>query len=98
MCSQCTRILGKAAFQLDEQAQAEAAYRKAIGINPDALLAWKGLAEIYGSTTSNLAGVLEANEKLVRTFFACILPCMQGMPVTALLRFLPQQLILHARR
>lgn len=66
------RILGKAAFQLGEEAQAETAYRKAIGVNPNALLAWKGLAEIYASRTADFTGSVEANEKLVRIWPCCL--------------------------
>jgi cytochrome c-type biogenesis protein CcmH/NrfG len=57
-------ILGKSAFLLEDHAQAETAYRRAIDINPAALLAWKGLAETYSSNAENTK-LLEANEQLV---------------------------------
>ncbi|GAQ84866.1 superkiller protein 3 [Klebsormidium nitens] len=42
--------IGKAAFSLEEYAQADVAYRKAIEVNAAGLPAWQGLAELHGST------------------------------------------------
>ncbi len=61
------RLLGKAAFQLGEQSQAEAAYRKALDVNPSALLAWKGLSELLTSQSPDSPAYIETQSKLVRT-------------------------------
>lgn len=58
------RILGKSAFQLGDSLQAETAYRKAVDVSPSALLAWKGLSELYPS--SDVSAFIEVQTKLVR--------------------------------
>jgi tetratricopeptide (TPR) repeat protein len=59
------RLLGKAAFQLGEHAQAEAAYRKAVAVDPSLLLAWKGLSELLNSQSAVTPAYIETQEKLV---------------------------------
>ena len=59
------RLLGKAAFQLGEHAQAEAAYRQAVAVNPSLLLAWKGLSELLNSQSAVTSAFIETQEKMV---------------------------------
>ena len=59
------RLLGKAAFQLGEHGQAEAAYRRAVTVNPSSLLAWKGLSELFISQGAITSDFIETQEKLV---------------------------------
>ena len=60
------RFLGKACFLSGDCTRAEASYREALGLQKDALPAWKGLAELYGSTGSTAADARETFEQLVR--------------------------------
>mmetsp|Transcript_27998 Transcript_27998/g.71977 ORF Transcript_27998/g.71977 Transcript_27998/m.71977 type:complete len:952 (-) Transcript_27998:1034-3889(-) len=49
-CYEALVIVGKAAFGLHEYKQAEAAYQRASGLDPNRALAWQGLAELYAET------------------------------------------------
>lgn len=60
------RFLGKACFLSGDCTRAEASYREALGLQKDALPAWKGLAELYSSTGSTAADARETFEQLVR--------------------------------
>ena len=60
------RFLGKVCFLSGDCTRAEASYREALGLQKDALPAWKGLAELYGSTGSTAADARETFEQLVR--------------------------------
>eukprot|EP00897_Mesotaenium_endlicherianum_P007150 jgi/Mesen1/6463/ME000033S05746 len=51
---------GKITFQLAEYAQSDAAYRMATDVNPTALPAWMGLAELHGEAGTQDAGQLAA--------------------------------------
>ena len=70
------RLLGKAFFQLHDISQAEAAYRKAVTIDAQALLAWKGLAELHTAHAPDGPGFIEAHEHLVQQQFAASNPCV----------------------
>ena len=58
------RLIGKAAYLLEEYAQAGMAYRKATELNVEAQPAWKGLVELYTST-QEAEKLVDALENLV---------------------------------
>lgn len=62
-CWPC-RLVGRAAHELGEFSQAELAFRRALGVTPDGLPAWAGLARL-AAATGNTAAAIEANEKAV---------------------------------
>ncbi|KAK5613394.1 hypothetical protein CRENBAI_022565 [Crenichthys baileyi] len=43
-------FIGKAASELEQPDQSQAAYKKAVELEPDQLLAWQGLANLYENT------------------------------------------------
>lgn len=43
-------FIGKAASELDQPDQSQAAYKKAVELEPEQLLAWQGLANLYENT------------------------------------------------
>ncbi|KAL2650302.1 hypothetical protein R1flu_018430 [Riccia fluitans] len=55
-------LLGSALFQLQQHAQAEKAFRLAVGINTSKMAAWQRLVEIYESTGDN-SQLIEACEE-----------------------------------
>jgi superkiller protein 3 len=57
-------LIGEAAFHLKEYEQSELAYRRALETKPGLLDAWQGLAEVFAAS-GNIAGEIEANERLV---------------------------------
>ena len=59
------RLIGKAAFLLGEHAQAALSYKKATELNSEAQPAWKGLVELYTST-SEIQFLADALQRLVR--------------------------------
>ena len=59
------RLVGRAAYELGEFSQAELAFRRALGVAPDCLPAWTGLARL-AAATGNTTAAIEANEKVVR--------------------------------
>ena len=63
------RLIGKAAFLLGEHAQAALSYKKATELNSEAQPAWKGLVELYTST-SDAENLTDALEHLVRQRFS----------------------------
>lgn len=79
----CSLLIGQAAIKISEFSQAELAYRKAIELELAGLAAWRGLAELFGAT-GNYAGIVEANEKLVRpvTKLAAQVGGSQGSDIT----------------
>ena len=61
-----TGFMGKASFLLNDSSEAEAAYRRATSINAEGMMAWKGLAEVYSSDTSDTcAQRIEIHQQLV---------------------------------
>ncbi|BDA47118.1 probable tetratricopeptide repeat protein 37 [Coccomyxa sp. Obi] len=58
-------LLGKAAFHLGEQSQAEAAYKRALTLSPSALLAWKGLSELLSIQSPDSPAFIETQTKLL---------------------------------
>lgn len=69
------RLLGKAFFQLHDISQAEAAYRRAAAVDGQALLAWKGLAELHAAHAPDGPGFIEAHEHLVQPLLAALFFC-----------------------
>jgi len=62
--SEALLLIGKAACFLKEYQQGELAYRRALEARPELIAAWEGLAELFAAS-NNVAGEVEANERLV---------------------------------
>lgn len=57
-------LLGKALFCGNQYDHAQTAYRRAVDLNPSAVRAWQGLAELY-EASENFDKVLEACESII---------------------------------
>lgn len=57
-------MLGKALFRGNQYDHAQTSYRRAIDLNPSALRAWQGLAELY-EASRNFDKVVEACESVI---------------------------------
>ncbi|KAF5838215.1 hypothetical protein DUNSADRAFT_3264 [Dunaliella salina] len=95
-------IVGKAAFGLHEYKQAEAAYQRASGLDPNRPLAWQGLAELYAEI-GQWDQAMQAFNTLATIAYASPIPELHTRGPGFLLRTAvyaapPQSMERHSRR